>query len=244
VGALAWSRRRPPLPILLLLLVNLAFSLISQRNIELFALVALPLLALSLDAEWRALPVLRRAKEVFQREHAGVYSGVGAAISALGLAGLALAGGTVGGIEVVPNRFDPKVFPVDAVHRARTERLEGKLFNNFIWGGYLLYAWPEQRVFIDGGTDHYGEKLFQEYIHVWNLDPGWREVLERHETSLTLTQPDARLAHELLREPGWSIWYCDSTAALLRRAPTTTSEARAGDPEATLKRCGARGAGR
>ena len=51
------------------------------------------------------------------------------------------------------------------------------MFNNFIWGGYLLHAWPEQRVFIDGGTDHYGEKLFNEYIQVWNLDPGWRDVL-------------------------------------------------------------------
>ena len=51
------------------------------------------------------------------------------------------------------------------------------MFNNFIWGGYLLQAWPEQRVFIDGGTDHYGEQLFNEYIQVWNLEPGWRDVL-------------------------------------------------------------------
>ncbi len=53
------------------------------------------------------------------------------------------------------------------------------MFNNFIWGGYLLHEWPEQRVFIDGGTDHYGEKLFNEYIQVWNLEPGWRDVLKR-----------------------------------------------------------------
>ena len=80
-ASLALSRRRPPLPVLLILLANVAFALISQRNIELFALVALPLVALHLDAEWRALPVLRRAKEVFQREHEGAYSGVGAAVA-------------------------------------------------------------------------------------------------------------------------------------------------------------------
>ena len=49
------------------------------------------------------------------------------------------------------------------------------MFNNFVWGGYLMHAWPEQRVFIDGGTDHYGERLFNEYIQVWTLDPGWRD---------------------------------------------------------------------
>jgi hypothetical protein len=217
VSALALSRRRPPFPTLVLLLVNLAFSLVSQRNIELFALVALPLVALSLDPEWRALPFLRRAKEVFQREHGGAYSGAAATVTALLLSGLAVAGGKVAGLEVVPDRFDARVFPVAAVDSARAARLEGKMFNTFIWGGFLLHQWPEQRVFIDGGTDHYGEQLFREYLQVWNLDPGWREVLDRHGVSLTVTSPQARLTHELVRDHGWSVWYCDSTAAILTR---------------------------
>ena len=76
IAALAGSRRRPPVPVLLVVLVTVAFALLSQRNIELFALTALPLLALHLDSEWRALPVLRRAKAVFEQEHAGRYAGV------------------------------------------------------------------------------------------------------------------------------------------------------------------------
>ncbi|MBA3259715.1 MAG: hypothetical protein H0T68_09650 [Gemmatimonadales bacterium] len=217
ITALAFSRRRPPLPTLFLLLVNVAFALISQRNIELFALVALPLLALHLDPEWRALPMLRRAKEVFQREHAGSFHGVGAALGALLMTGVALAGGAVAGVEIVANRFDPKVFPVAAVARARAEKLEGKLFNQFIWGGYLIHQWPEQRIFIDGATDFYGEALFKEYLQVWNLEPGWRDVLQRWDITLVLLPPRARLADELISDHGWSIWYCDSTAAILAR---------------------------
>jgi hypothetical protein len=218
LATLALTRRRPTVPVLLILLANLAFSLISQRNIELFALVALPLLALTYDEEWRRLPVLRRAKEVFQREHAGSYSGLGAALCSLLLIALALAGGTVAGVEVVPGRFDPKVFPVNAVAKARAEGLDGKLFNNFIWGGYLLHAWPEQPVFIDGGTDHYGDELFDEYVRVWNLDPGWRDVLDRRGIDLALVPPNSRLAEELTQDQGWGVWYCDSTAALLRKS--------------------------
>jgi hypothetical protein len=216
MATVALTRRRPTLPVLLTLLANVAFSLISQRNIELFALIALPLVALTYDAEWRELPILGRAKEVFQREHAGSYSGVAAAVGGLILIVLAFAGGTVAGMEVIPARFDPKVFPVEAVAKARAEHLDGKMFNNFIWGGYLLHAWPEQRVFIDGGTDHYGDKLFDEYVQVWNLEPGWRDIMRRYGIDLALIPPGSRLAHELAGDLGWKVWYCDSTAVILR----------------------------
>jgi hypothetical protein len=227
VAALAWSRRRPSVPVLLVVLATIAFALLSQRNIELFALTALPLMALHLDAEWRALPLLRRAKAVFEREHAGDHAGAGAATVAVLLAALAVAGGSVAGVAVVPNSFDHKAFPVRAVAEARAAKLEGRMFNNFIWGGYLLHAWPEQRVFIDGGTDHYGEKLFNEYIQIWNLEPGWRDLLKQWDISVGLLPPESRLADELMRDHGWSQWYCDSTAVILRRPPAAGPQPRA-----------------
>jgi hypothetical protein len=236
IGSLALSRRRPPLPTLLILLLNVAFALISQRNIELFALVALPLVALHLDPEWRALPVLRRAKEVFQREHEGAYSGVGAAVAAVLLVCLALAGGRMAGLEVIPARFDPRVFPVAAVAKARAERLQGRMYNNFIWGGYLVHEWPEQRIFIDGATDFYGEELFKDYIRVNSLEPGWREILDRWKVNMALIPPASRLAHELVRDRSWRIWYCDSTATILLPPDTTRPGGRGS--ESDLGRCG------
>jgi len=240
LAALALSRRRPTAPVLLVLLANLAFSLISQRNIEFFALVSLPLVALHLDVEWRALSVLGRMKSVFQREHAGSYGGLSSAVVSGLVIVLALCGGTVAGQELVPNRFDGKAFPVAAVERARAARLEGRLYNHFIWGGYLLYAWPEQRVFIDGGTDFYGEEIFKEYLSVWYLDPGWDEILQKRDISLTLVPPQSRLAYELVRDRRWSVWYCDSTAAILRR-PTPDSQVlkTASSGDSALAACGA-----
>ncbi|MGH7630923.1 MAG: hypothetical protein ACREOF_16375 [Gemmatimonadales bacterium] len=221
--ALILSRRRPPWAWLFVVLGNVAMALISQRNIELFALTAMPLAALHVTPEWKRLAVIRRPREVFEREHRGVYGGVAACMVAVVLIAVALVRGRVAGVELVPDRFSETAFPVALVERARAEGLTGPIFNQFTWGGYLLYAWPEQRVFIDGGTDHYGEALFKEYIQVWNLDPGWREVLAKWKTDWVLVDPRSRLATELAREPTWGVWGCDSIGVLLRRGPADSA---------------------
>jgi hypothetical protein len=235
MAGLALVQRRPRWHWLLIVLGNTAMALVSQRNIELFGIAALPLVALHLDPEWRRLPVFGKARGVFQREYRGSYPGVGASIITVLLLCLALVNGRVAGVQLVEDRFDPTTFPADVTARARKAGLSGPLFNEFIWGGWLLHEWPEQRVFIDGGTDFYGEALFKEYVQVWNLDPGWRDVLSKWKIRWALIGPRSRLATQLVREPGWTIWDCDSVAVMLNRNPPADSV----DPSALerLKRC-------
>jgi hypothetical protein len=118
---------------------------------------------------------------------------------------------------VVPNELDPSVFPVAAVERARQEGLQGRLFHDVTWGGYLLLAWPEQRVFLDGGTDHYGEDLVAEAIAIAQLDPGWEARLDDLGVSLVLLPPQTLLVHRLVETGRWDTWFCDETAALVTR---------------------------
>ena len=228
VMALALSRRRPSWPWLLVILGNIAMALISQRNIELFALTALPLTALHADEQWKALPIFGRARAVFQREYRGNYSGLAAGIVAALLIVVGLAHGRVVGVQLVENRFDPKVFPVAAADTGRAGHISGPVFNQFTWGGWMLHEWPEMPVFIDGGTDHYGETLFNQYIQVWNLDPGWRDVLTKWKIRWVLVDPRSRLAYQLVREPGWGVWYCDSVAALLERQAQADNSGKTG----------------
>jgi len=235
MAALASARRRPSWPWLLVILGNTAMALMSQRNIELFALTALPLAALHVDTQWRALPILGRARAVFQREYRGTYSGLGAAVVALLMIVLGLIHGRVAGVQVVEDRFDPHVFPAAAADSGRAARLSGPIFNQFTWGGWMLHEWPEMPVFIDGGTDHYGEKLFNQYIQVWNLDPGWRDVLSKWKIRWVLVDPRSRLAYQLVRERDWGVWYCDSVGALLEHRPQPDSAVVA--PRDRLYRC-------
>ncbi len=221
LGTLLVSRRRMHFARMLIVLAGLWWLLTSVRNLALFGLTGLTVIALHLDAEWRGL---RWAWLVGRRAgfSAGATSG-----STFGwillwsglLASVAVGHGRLLGQDLLTDEFDEHVFPVAAVNAARQQHVEGRLFTEFIWGGYVLFAWPEQKVFIDGGTDFYGESVMRDFITVSGLEPNWRKVLDRWRIDLVLTRSDSKLAREIARSPKWEISYCDSVALLARRAP-------------------------
>jgi hypothetical protein len=112
------------------------------------------------------------------------------------------------------------------VAKARKEHLQGHLFTEFTWGGYLVYAWPEQKIFIDGGTDFFGEDLFREHAMIVQLRPGWRDRLVDHDISLLLLRRTSPLSHEIARDGGWRLWHCDSLAVMFRRAEAASARTR------------------
>ena len=230
VTGLALSPRPPATSHLLVLLANLAFALHSARNIELFGLTAVPLMALHFDPDWRRLGPLPRVRAAFATEAGARRRGVPAAVAAVLLAALGLAHGRVAGVQVIPDRFDDRQFPVAAVAAARAGGLAGRLYTEFTWNGYVLLAWPEQRVFIDPGTDHYGPELSRDEIRLWNLESGWDRVIERWGIRNMLLPATSRLAYQLARDDGWFVWYQDEVAVILRRlhdsaTPSRISEA-------------------
>ncbi len=226
-ASLTLHPRRPTLPHLLLICAGAAFALGSVRNISLFGLTALPVLAFYLDEPWRRLPDPGGMRSRF-----GVTSGrtttlpwiIG--VAAL-LCTLGLGQGRIGSLQTIQNHFDPTIFPVDAVAQARRAQLRGRLFHEFTWGGYLIYAWPEQKIFIDGGVDFFGDDLFREYRMIKQMEPGWRNRLSQRDISLALLRRESALAHEMVRDGNWDLWYCDSLTVLLNLSPAVSVRTRA-----------------
>jgi hypothetical protein len=246
VGALSLYGPRPSFPRLFTIGIFLAFGLISVRNMALYGLVALPLLARHVDQGWRALPDPRGIRRRFGETAARTSTLPWIAPAAVAVALLAIAHGRIGSTQIMARGFDPATFPVSAVKRGREAKLEGRLFSEFGWGGYLIYAWPEQRIFIDGGTDFFGEDLFREYSRIKLLRPGWRDLLRKWDISLILIRQPSSLAHELAREGQWISWYCDSLAVLYQRSPAppaSVSRATADSAEASLEGCARLGPG-
>jgi hypothetical protein len=191
-----------------------AAALHSVRNIPLFTVATLPWLTVWMEDVIRAGDakgprVLGRMRELGATDRL-LRPGL-STLAGLGLLWYAL------GPASQTYRFDPGVFPVEAV--AEFDRIDttGRLFNQMKYGGYLLYARPDVPVFIDGQTDFYGEKLSRDYLTALEAGSGWREVLEGYEIDWTLTGRREPLNQLLALDPAWELTYEDSVAIVYRK---------------------------
>jgi len=226
LGTVVLAVLRPPVDRLGLALWVLfaAFALHSTRNVPLFGVVCIPWLAgwtVSLltqdgskggvgDRVWRWS---LRMQQVQDRLHGWLFPAV---------ALLILTVAAVQRPESDRFAFAPDVFPVRAVEvlQERGFAPPGPIYNEFIWGGYLLYAWREVPVFIDGQTDFYGEQLTREYRDIRFIQPGWQDLLTKHEVEWIMVPPDSPLSAALQLTEHWSLVYSDSTAAVWEKGGT------------------------
>ena len=112
--------------------------------------------------------------------------------------------------------IDPKLFPVGAVQWLEDNPQSGRMYNNFIWGGYLVWRlWPAQKDFIDSQADYRGEAT-KLYLTVDRLEPGWQAVLQQYDVKWVIMPSGSDLSLELAKD-GWRILYKDSTATILRQ---------------------------
>lgn len=195
-------------------------ALISARNIPLFALLAAPILAGSLREVLDELAVNHAlfVKIVgLDRRLSATEASLRGLLWPAAAAGLLILG-TAAQVGQSANRFDPLMFPVEAVTWLETHPQQGEVFNYFPWGGYLLYRdLPRLRVFIDGQTDFYGESLTRQYEQVLTLDEDWQKVLDAYQVGWVIMPPGEVLTRELSKSPGWEEVYRDATAVVIAR---------------------------
>jgi hypothetical protein len=111
--------------------------------------------------------------------------------------------------------------PVAAIDTLGAKGLRGPLFNDYSWGGYLIWRlWPQVRVFIDGRGDMYisgGE--FRDYLEVTQLRSGADSILDRYAIRQVLVLKDSPLTRYLLAEGKWQATYDDGRFVRLERTP-------------------------
>ena len=216
------GRLRTPQPAAWLVLLAgwTALGFYAARNVPLYALIATPILVEAVARKRRGkapdrgvwgLEARLAATEASLRGHLWP-------MLAAPLVGLALATGVPLDLAGHGNRFDPDVFPVEAVDWIEANPVQGRVFNYFTWGGYLLYRmWPRETVFIDGQTDFYGEALTRQYEKVLEVDGGWRDVLDEYRVDWVLMPASSDLVRALKNDPEWKVAHEDRTADVLVR---------------------------
>lgn len=212
--------RRPAVPVLLSATAFLYAALLAKRHVPLFGIVVPPLVALFASGHrWRSRPGYLLGDHLARIERRTAIGPVG------GLLFLLVAGFLYSGSRAAEglSRFDPQELPVEAVKKARAAGLEGRVFHDPNWGGYLLYAWPEKKAYIT--PLRYDLALVESALAVDRAAPGWRRELDRWGVATALLAPSSPLAAALAAEPDWVLWERDSAAVVLRRTGRSDSSA-------------------
>lgn len=118
-------------------------------------------------------------------------------------------------------RFSPVQFPVRALESVPPDRMPSELFHQNNWGGYILYSYPDVRIFLDGHLDYFGEALVREYLGIRNLSPGWERQLDRYGINWALTMPTAPISQALDLSRDWDRIYEDEIAVVHVRISAT-----------------------
>jgi len=113
------------------------------------------------------------------------------------------------------NAFSPQFFPVEAVTWLESNPQTGHVFNEFDWGGYMLFMlWPDYQIFMDGHTHIYGEELTREYEQVITPNGDWKSVFEKYQVAWAIVRTQSPVG-KMLESEKWKIIYEDKTAVIL-----------------------------
>lgn len=108
--------------------------------------------------------------------------------------------------------------PMAAVQALEQADPGGRTFNDYAWGGYLIWRWyPRRRVFIDGRADMYDASFCLEVFRAArDAEPGWEAQLARYGVTSVLLAPGAPLIAVLRERPGeWRQVHADDHAVVM-----------------------------
>jgi hypothetical protein len=108
--------------------------------------------------------------------------------------------------------------PAGAVDFIRRSGLPGPMLNEYVWGGYLIWALPEQKVFIDGRTDIFDwTGVLREYGRWVTLEEDPRPLLAKYRIRYMLLEKSTPIAQLIPYLPGWKKVYSDDVAVIFSR---------------------------
>ncbi len=200
-------------------------TLVSVRHAPLFLIIAAPAAAAELGQWWRAWTASHSPKSTL-----GILDSLSKDIlpavqrtSVWIVAPLVVFSFAIN--DGWPQDFPKKIFPVKMVD-AHPEIAGQRVFTSDQWADYLIYRfYPRQRVFFDGRSDFYGEKIGKQYQRLASGEWQWREILDRHRFRYALVAPDWALASLLKISPDWKVVEDNGKSVLFERTVALPAEA-------------------
>ncbi|HTQ54629.1 MAG TPA: hypothetical protein VMI94_09235 [Bryobacteraceae bacterium] len=199
----ALSRRwRFRLEELALLALGLGMAVLHERMLFAFGILAAPLICRLCANAWERYDPARDLRFMNALLMAGICVGVAVAF---------------------PSRANLQAQvaqsnPVQAVDYIRGRGLSGPMLNDYDFGGYLIWALPDHKVFIDGRADVYDwTGVFGEMARWALLQEDPTRLLAKYGINFCLLHKTSPMAQVLPFLPGWKRIYSDRVAVVFAR---------------------------
>jgi hypothetical protein len=113
-------------------------------------------------------------------------------------------------------------YPAAALEFMQRQQLNGRIFNQYVWGGYMEWNAPELKPFIDGRADIFVYNgVFDDFVKATAINESF-DILNRYRIDYALLNPKQPLTYLLEHSTAWHPIYTDKVAVLFERTPTTT----------------------
>jgi hypothetical protein len=106
------------------------------------------------------------------------------------------------------------VFPAKAADMIVRSRFSGPLFNDFAWGGYLIWSLPGLPVSMDSRTNIYGDERLARSIDTFNCVGDWQTDPELTSAHVVIGQVGQCLSSALAANLSYELVYRDETAVV------------------------------
>jgi hypothetical protein len=181
-------------------------SLGSVRHVPIFVTVCAPVIAAEISDWWRTWTAGAKKSSLF-----GIVNQMSGDLAASFLRVSAWPFLLVGTLVVMgapikwPKDFPAIVFPTKMIHDHSAEILNRRLLTTDQWGDYLIYLNPQQKVYVDGRSDFYGQEIGNQYLRMTGGQWDWDQIMKKNGFTSVLLPSELPICQLLKLDPGWKV---------------------------------------
>jgi hypothetical protein len=110
-------------------------------------------------------------------------------------------------------------YPWEAVEYLKKHPFSGNMLNEYNWGGFLIWQYPEKKVFIDGRMPSWRRgdfSIFESFNKIMSADKDWSEELAKYDVSLALVYSNG-FNKSKFESIGWKEIFRNGPALIMKR---------------------------
>jgi hypothetical protein len=117
--------------------------------------------------------------------------------------------------------------PIKAVEFMKAHHLSGRMLNEYVYGGYLIWAMPEHPVFVDGRSDIFESTgVLAEFGNWATLQNDPNTLLDKYGIDFCLLARQSPMVRVLPLLSAWTVVYSDDNSVIFTRSGEVESKVR------------------